>query len=86
MTDGIWKAWEADRTHLSEYSAAHALFSHVRTIASSQVITSIGLKEESSFKTAILCISSVLKAKRSLTFYYISIIIVISCPLKIISV
>ena len=58
MIEGILNLSLADDTHISVYSTAQAFPTYVKTKASFQEITSRGLKEESSFKTAILSTES----------------------------
>lgn len=56
MTEGTLNFWVADLIHLSVYSTAHAFPTYVKRNASCQVITSMGWKDESSFKTPIFSI------------------------------
>jgi len=54
MTEGILNFFVAELTHLSVYSTAHAFPTYVNTNASCHGTTSMGLKEESSFKTVMV--------------------------------
>jgi len=58
ITEGTRKVFRAEFIHLFVYSTAQAFPTYVKTNASCHDTTSMGLKEESSFKTLMWSIKS----------------------------